>query len=304
MSSFYKIIKIKFLILLLALFLFFTFGFLSGLYKVFPYHQIKFLYSKTLKKINIPEKKDNFFTECNIPLINNIPSESVVFIGHAYGSPDKSDINDFLSKKVFNFLIKNSKNIDKVIFTGDVFSVPSLSKWNRLDKTFNDKMDIHIAPGNHDILRPDSRDIFVQTKYGNKNYPYTIDLNNYVLIIDDSISSKWEISLQTIFEIKKNINKVSLVARHNPPIEELIDYVNSLGGYGLSLSNFKKLQSIIPINNNVIWIIGDSGAFNSLPRIKCLKKENHTFILNGIGEIENDTITLLNQNKLYSYVLE
>ena len=112
-----------------------------------------------------------------------------------------------------------------------------------------------------------------------------------------------EISLQTIFEIK-NINKVSLVARHNPPIEELIDYVNSLGGYGLSLSNFKKLQSIIPINNNVIWIIGDSGAFNSLPRIKCLKKENHTFILNGIGEIENDTITLLNQNKLYSYVLE
>ena len=63
-------------------------------------------------------------------------------------------------------------------------------------------MDIHIAPGNHDILRPDSRDIFVQTKYGNKNYPYTIDLNNYVLIIDDSISSKWKYHYKLFLKLK------------------------------------------------------------------------------------------------------
>jgi hypothetical protein len=293
--------KIKFLLLFLA---FFSYGFLSGLYKFFPYHQIKFLYSKTLKNINLVDKKNNFFEECNITISNNVLPNSIVFIGHAYGSPNESDLNDFISKKVLNFLLKNSDKLDKVIFTGDIFKVPSLKKWDELNKIFNDKLEVHVAPGNHDIERPDSKDIFTQTKFGNKHYPYTIDLTDYILIIDDSISSNWEISLKTVLEIKKNINKVSLVARHNPPIKELMNYVNSLGAYAGSLSNFKKLKSLIPINNEVIWIIGDSGAFDSLPRIKCLKKENHTFILNGIGDIKNDTIIFLSNNKLYSYILE
>ncbi|MDC0344006.1 metallophosphoesterase [Pelagibacteraceae bacterium] len=280
--------KFKWIFLLFLGILLFTYGFLSSKYKIFPYQQTK----------------KNILDECNLPTINNIPSNSTIFIGHAYGSPEKSDVNDFIAKKIFYFLKLNLKNIDKVIFTGDVFSVPSISKWTKLENTFGPNFEIHIAPGNHDILRPDSKDVFLQSKYGLKKYPYSIELMKNVLIIDDSVSSEWKVSSETVKKILKNKNKLSIVARHNIPIKELKDYVNSWAGVKTNFTSYNDLQKIIPKKNRVIWIIGDSGALKSLPRIKCFKKDNHTFILNGIGEVLNDTITLLNQNKLYSYVLK
>ena len=125
-----------------------------------------------------------------------------------------------------------------------------------------------------------------------------------VLIIDDSISSKWDVSSETIIEILKNKNKLSIVARHNTPIKELTSYVNSSSGISANLMSYNDLKKIIPKTNKVVWVIGDSGAFEDLPRITCYKKDNHTFILNGIGDIKNDTIMLLNQNNLFSYVLK
>ncbi|MDC1236324.1 metallophosphoesterase, partial [Pelagibacteraceae bacterium] len=222
----------------------------------------------------------------------------------ASGSVKTLDINYFFPPKILNFLELNSKNIDKVIFTGDVFQFPSILKWNKLDNTFGLNFEVHIAPGNHDLLRPDSRDVFLQSKYGLKKYPYSIELMKNVLIIDDSTSSKWNVSSETIREILKNKNKLSIVARHNTPIKELLNYVNSSLGIRTNLMSYNDLKKIIPKTNKVVWVIGDSGAFEDLPRITCYKRDNHTFILNGIGEIKNDTIILLNQNNLYSYVLE
>ena len=300
--------KSKLFYVLLFGILLFSYGFLSAQYKIFPYKQIKILYGETLKKkilSNINSKKKiKTFNKCNIPIINSVPSNSIIFIGHAYGSNKEIDINYLFLPKILNFLELNSKNIDKVIFTGDIFQFPSILKWYKLNNSFGLDFEIHIAPGNHDILRPDSRDVFLQSKYGLKKYPYSIELMKNVLIIDDSISSKWDVSSETIIEILKNKNKLSIVARHNTPIKELTSYVNSSSGISANLMSYNDLKKIIPKTNKVVWVIGDSGAFEDLPRITCYKKDNHTFILNGIGDIKNDTIILLNQNNLFSYVLK
>ena len=34
------------------------------------------------------------------------------------------------------------------------------------------------------------------------------------------------------------------------------------------------------------------------------KKNNKKFIINGIGEIENDKVVILSKNELYAYVLK
>lgn len=49
--------------------------------------------------------------------------------------------------------------MNTLIFTGDVFNVPSIEKWELLRKTVGENIDIYIAPGNHDVVRPDSLDI-------------------------------------------------------------------------------------------------------------------------------------------------
>ena len=292
-----KIIKLLFFILLLIFLLFIVF--LDKFFQLAPYQQIKIIYDKSLNKI--VSIKNNSLKECNIPSLNNIPNSSTVLIGHAYGSPNNSRVEDFISEKVLNFLQINSKNIDKVIFTGDVFSVPTITKWIKLENTFKNKFEIHIAPGNHDILGSSAKEIFLQSKFGSSNYPYKINFNDSMLIIEDSISTSWNISKETISKIKKSDKKLNFIARHNIPIEELKAYVNSVEGKSKNFINFNKLKKLIPEEKKIVWIIGDSGAFKSLPRIKCFQKNNHKFVLNGIGDIENDTVTLINQNKLYSY---
>ena len=49
--------------------------------------------------------------------------------------------------------------------------------------------------------------------------------------------------------------------------------------------------------------MGDGGAFAELPRITCHTFENHRFIINGVGEIENDTVLILFNWEVFRYIL-
>ena len=56
--------------------------------------------------------------------------------------------------------------------------------------------------------------------------------------------------------------------------------------------------------NNVTIISGDGGAFKELPRFSCYNFKNIKFIINGIGDIHDDEIIVINQNKFYTYNLK
>ena len=67
------------------------------------------------------------------------------------------------------------------------------------------------------------------------------------------------------------------------------------------MPSFKDLS--YELKNENIIISGDGGAFNYLPRFFCYKKNNLTFILNGLGGLNSDIILVLVDNDIYKYKL-
>ena len=291
-----SLINITKVVLIISIFFY---GFLSGTKKIFPYNEIKKIYYFFKKNV------DNFvisknFENCDLKKLVKIPTNSTVVIGHAYGSTEISQNEEaFISKKVLKFLNQNKNRIEKVIFSGDVFGIPTITKWKKLDNDFKDYFSIDIAPGNHDIGNQYLSEIFKLTKFGKKNYPYKVFINSNSIIIENSFVNKWRTHEKILDFMQNNENKITIV-RHNIPIKELIRFANPSRA-PQELDNFDLLKKKINSRKEITWIIGDSGGYKYLPRIKCLKKENHRFILNGIGDANGDSVIIINNDRLYKF---
>ena len=275
----------------------FCYGFISGKTQIFPYEQIKTVYL-VLKQ---PFSNIDGFEDCEIPTINEVPKGSIAIIGHAYGAHAKASLFDSLAENVEKFLVENSGNLNRVIFSGDVFSAPSLQKWKKLENDFGNEFKIDIAPGNHDVESPASFEVFTMSAFGKSQFPYIIELENSTLIIENSVETKWEASLDTLSFLNAKSKKDNIVIRHHIPIQELSVFANA--STDKKLSTFGELSKNIHNRGNITWIIGDSGAWHHLPRLKCLRRDNHIFILNGIGEVPGDQIILMHEEKLFSFIL-
>lgn len=287
--------KLYLIIFLIVFFLSYFVGFGSAVYGIFPYHQIKNLYKKILY-VNIFNNLDS----CDIEEITNLPEKFSLIVGHAYGSPSKSKQRSFIAKNLDNFLSNNINYIENIIFTGDVFSVPTSSKWNKLFDKYS-SANIYVAPGNHDVQRLDSREIFNSTRVNSNFFPYEITIDQKKLIIDDSVKSNWNVSNELVELINSN-NSSILIARHNVPLTELLPLANSKAGF-TDLPNLKDFQNFFKANNRITWIIGDGGAYSNLPRISCFEYSNHKFIVNGIGDVSGDTVLILHKKQIYKYII-
>ena len=286
------------LAILAAVFIAYLGGFVTGVKRYFPFalaQQIKKQFNKDITKEFLG------WDNCEIEEILELPSTFSVLVGHAYGAPSKSKFDDFIAPNIENFLFKNNKNIQNIIFTGDVFSFPDSSKWNNLFKKFGPAK-IYVAPGNHDILRPDSKEVFFQNKLIRKDFPFDLSFGNIAVVVDDSISSNWSAGENLNAFLKKIIAEDIFIARHNMPISELFPYANSMAGnpdvptLDDFIEGFSKKQ-------NFTWIVGDGGAFEHLPRLTCNSFENHRFIVNGIGEVKNDTVLILYNGNIFSHII-
>lgn len=300
----------KTIIIFILIFISFLYGILVGRYQYPPFHLIK-----NLKSFIIPEAVStleislstpplNKFKRCNIPMTSVIDSNSNVFVGHAYGS-HSSTTESFLSPDVENFIKMNSSKLNLLVFTGDVFSVPSLEKWKKLRNIVDRKLDILIAPGNHDVGRPDSNDIFKISEFGKQTYPIITNLDNVPLILENSVQSEWLVSQSTldlVNSIDEN-NSTVIIARHHTPIRELAPLTNIVNFGSKNLDSIEKLSQKFNQNQKYYWIIGDSGA-DHLPRLSCLKFKNHIFLINGLGELEGDSILIYRNQEFYEYTLK
>ena len=284
-----KVVLLTLILILIS----FAIGFVSGAKKLFPYNLAKSTYEK-LKRTEITTD----LNLCKIETLTQLPNSFAVFIGHAYGAPATSDITDYLAPNVERFLSEHRKMITSVIFTGDVFAVPSSTKWKKLFEGF-ENLDIHVAPGNHDILRPDSHEVFKNQKYIRQDYPYEITYGAANIIVSDSISNNWQLG-SSLTELLKAQSSDVIVARHNIVVSELLDYANS-GAGGSLLPTAQELALNAKTDQNVTWIMGDGGAFSDLPRTTCHQYKNHHFIINGIGELDGDTVMILHKGKLFNY---
>jgi len=241
---------------------------------------------------------------CSIPLVKKIPNQSTILIGHAYGSHDLSEEralinNDFIAPVVQNFLEEQKFNINTVIFTGDVFRIPSNFKWQKLQKKYKNDFEIIISPGNHDIgyLSDDyRREIFSKEIIELDLYPLEYNKSGFNLLIDNSINNKYvysSISKSLLDNNKEN----KIIIRHHIPIKEL-RFLSNDRIWTKDLPSSKKVKNYI---KNVTFISGDGGAFNYLQRIGCFKLNSNKYIVNGIGEKNDDRIIILNNNKILQY---
>ena len=285
--KFYKILGT-----LLTVLLIFLVGFVGGIKKTFPYDEL-IKVRETIRNYNADEF---LLGNCSLPELEFLPEDFSVVAGHAYGAPGSH--NGFIDINLEKFIKKNNKKLSKLFLTGDVFSVPSLEKWDKLFDII-DKDSIYVAPGNHDIFREDSRDIFYMSDAYSNEFPYSIEFDGVNVIVDDSISSKWELSSKLVSKINE-LEKPLVVLRHNPPIKELVQFVNSKEGIG-NLMDVLELDKKITNTNDIIWIFGDGGAYEKMPRIICKSYNNHKFIINGLGGLSNDKIIIINEDNLYSF---
>ena len=164
-------------------------------------------------------EKSNNIKKCNISNIGKINKNSILIIGHAYGTDNNTfiDEDEFLDRRIINIIKKEKNNINMVIFNGDVFYEPSKKKWSSLINFFDEvDIDLYIAPGNHDIKfynnEESSKNLF--TKFFDLEYPKILNLKHFDLMIRDSINMGWSPK-------KKEINLINSILKkkksHNNP---------------------------------------------------------------------------------------
>ena len=87
-------------------------------------------------------------------------------------------------------------------------------------------------------------------------------------------------------------------------LKQLVQFANSKSLMSKNLSSVSNLQKQLT-NIDILTIIsGDNGAFKELPRLTCHIYKNIKFITNGIGDIKEDKILVINKNTIYSYNLK
>ncbi|MDB4208879.1 metallophosphoesterase, partial [Amylibacter sp.] len=272
----------------------------TGLKRYFPFELLRSL------KNEFNNSTTNDLLEwdtCEIKEISELPSSYFsVLIGHAYGAPSKAKLDDFIAPNVESFLQQNIQNIENIIFTGDVFSVPDSSKWNNLFEKFGSAK-IYVAPGNHDVLRPDSKEIFFQNNLLRNDFPFDLPFGNLTVVIDDSISSNLGAGENLRVLLKKTTTEDIFVARHNIPVSQLLPYANSNAG-NLGIISVDEFIQDFSKQQNFTWIMGDGGAYKHLPRLTCNSFKNHRFIVNGIGEVKNDTLLILHDGNIFSHIIK
>lgn len=266
-----------------------------------------FLFVSFLIFISLQHKNSNklsIFKKCFIEEKNFIPKDSIIVVGHAYGSPLNANNKDFISKKLIKFLELNIENIDKLILTGDVFWNPTLEKWNKLHNDYSKHFEIHVAPGNHEIDGAKRLNIFKNSNFKSDEFYSIKNTKNDHHIIENSFINNWQLSTKLIEQLNNNLKQDVLLFRHNIPVKELIQFANSKHLLSKNLLSTKKLYKKISKLKSLTIIAGDSGGFVHLPRVTCHEFKNIKFITNGIADIDTDKILILDDPHIYTYTLK
>jgi hypothetical protein len=279
----FKRLNIKFLGLIFFTFILFIFFFTLNFFK---------------------NDKLSIFKRCSLPKINLIPNNSIVVIGHAYGSPINVNNESYLSNKVQNFLNENRRKISKVIFTGDIFWEPSLKKWDRLYEDFKDDFSINIAPGNHEFDNLAKIDVLKLSQFRVEDFYEIKNIDKNLYLIENSIINNWELNNDMIKYINESVYDEFMIFRHNIPIIELVKLANSKSLMSDNLSSVLDIHKKFSKNKKITIISGDGGAFKELPRLTCYEYKNLKFIINGIGDYNNDKILILSKNNMHYYILK
>ena len=237
---------------------------------------------------------------------SHIKDEIILVIGHAYGAHRNSNILSFTSPNVVSFIKKYTENIDSIIFTGDVFKIPTAKKWQQLDRFLTEeKISYIIAPGNHDVGGNQSRHIFHEN-VTDRDYPQKFQSNFATLIITDTtkpIPYDWE-KIDDLLKIEPKYHKLFILGHHivNSSLQK---FANRRLSKNLEKENYNKQKKseIFKKFKEIYFISGDTGAFSGLPRLSCIKHKNIFEIASGIGDLPHDSILIIHNGIIKKMLL-
>lgn len=248
--------------------------------------------------------KENFLSNCVLPTVTDVMPGSTVIIGHAYGSPNGSGY--FITEAVEEFILTHSSSLDAVIFSGDVFKVPSTARWARLEALSQKSgVKFHVAPGNHDVGFGDNpaRDVWNVSGY---RLPKTgvqhLLLSGFNVLLEDSVVTNWQVSPTVLQALNGSFSDDPVVlVRHHIAVSEMVEVANSQAGFPGELPELMDLSS--KVLNQTTIVSGDTGAFPHLPRVSCLTDNKLTSIANGIGSVQGDAVLMLNDGNIAQFPL-
>ncbi len=247
------------------------------------------------------------FLKCRPSKLNQIPFDSVVIIGNAYGSFRDSFRRGHkgLPAKLEDFLELNKEKIGTLIFNGDVFIHPSIDKWNNLYDKYNKEFEIIISPGDLDIggiYDSTQRDIFRTIIYKKQisKFPILLQKQGFNILIDNSNANDNFIEKSIDMLNNAKINNNIIILRHHVPIKHLRNYKNInredyvWSPFKIHLKyNLKYLESSFKSFSNLNFIYGDNNG------LSCFSHNNISHFASGLGG--KHTILVLSKSKIYSY---
>ena len=216
--------------------------------------------------------------------INQVKSQDkILFIGHAYGDPNKRD------QKLDPSLIKYLSGIEKtkIIYGGDFIQECNDSTEVSNFKKINSKNDLILIPGNHDLNCENFNHKLNRKEVFNENIFFYLNTN---------FSSKEKIK-EAIDFISNSLNDNSfkniLIFSHQF-ISSKSDWdlkTNSRDFYSFANIFYDQLEQMLLNKSQKVFIYsGDIGAFSFSPYAYFDTKNNLEFISAGLGNGYNNKI--------------
>ena len=219
---------------------------------------------------------------------------SFYIVGHAYGKPGGTNIG--LSENLLDYFSNLSiEDGEFLVLTGD------FNRDNTLEDLQQSKIQIEkyfdkyfVVPGNHEVRENNN---FYEVY---KNDFFYVELENTLLIGASFNNSDW---LPTIYSqnlineiISKSSSKTILLFSHQLFWKDLFENkVTPNSSQFLKKLDPEPIDWIKTKDKKLIVISGDYGAFGA--STFCKKYKEITFIANGIGGLETDTVIKIFETK-------
>lgn len=232
------------------------------------------------------------------PAIPSAELEYRFFVaGHTYGKPGVDSIGFHPPFREEIPRIKNQKEIEFGVLTGDIVFVPSDADWNEIDQDIKTlEIPVYFAVGNHDVGKDPQRKLY-ESRYG-KTY-FTFSRNNDLFIILDPNLDHWNIAGDQLSFLKETL-KGAAQARNIFVFFHQVLWWDENGEFASVKINSKANRSPEPnfwktvfplfsmLSSNVYMFSGDVGAFPTGHEFHYYRDKKIHFIASGMGGGKRD----------------
>lgn len=233
------------------------------------------------------------FFSCNEVISEKKASYSFYAVGHAYGNPIHFQYGIYPPLQNFFSFINEKENIAFGVFTGDVVPKPTGAYWDSASIDFATlKKPFYIAAGNHDRGEEFQKRFFLDSLF-------YFNEDAFLIINTD----KWMVSTGQLNLIEKSLSAISsehklFIFSHElvwwSPENEFSDIEINYPPQYPGETNFWNEVFPVLVNSerDIFWISGDVGSKSECTPFVINKKENITFLANGVGGELKDNVLI------------